>query len=166
MKVFSTEFIDDLVQQATASPRGRQHHNLHADFAETVQRTFIAIEPDSYVRPHRHGLTPRTETMLAVRGLMALLVFDDAGEVTQVVRFGAGQIGEAQGAAVGVETPPGVWHSLLALEPGSAFIEIKAGPFDPDAPREFAGWAPEEGAQEVGVYLAMLRACAKNYDRS
>ena len=98
MKVFSAEFIDDLVQQAVASPRGRQHHNLHADFAETVQRTFIAIEPDSYVRPHRHGLTPRTETMLAVRGLMALLVFDDAGEVTQVVRFGAGQIGDAANA--------------------------------------------------------------------
>ena len=161
MKVFSAEFIDGLVQEAAASPRRRQHHNVHADFAETVQRTFIAIEPGSYVRPHRHGLTPRTETMLAVRGLMALLVFDDAGEVMQVVRFGAGQIGEAQGAAVGVETPPGVWHSLVALEPGSAFIEIKAGPFDPDAPREFAAWAPAEGAPQVEAYLARLRGCAK-----
>lgn len=96
--------------------------------------------------------------MIAVRGLMALVIFDDAGEVVRAVPFGAGRMGEELGVAVGLETPPGVWHSLVALEPRSVFLEIKAGPFDPAQPREFAEWAPAEGSAEVASYLATLHA--------
>jgi cupin fold WbuC family metalloprotein len=86
-KVFSVEYLDDVVLQATIAPRLRQHRNIHTDYAESCQRLFNAIEPDSYIRPHRHGLVPRYETMIAVRGLMMLFVFDDHGRVADIAPF-------------------------------------------------------------------------------
>jgi len=52
---------------------------------------FNAIEPGSYIRPHRHASDPREELLIAVRGLVALVTFDDQGAVTNVLRFGTSQ---------------------------------------------------------------------------
>jgi cupin fold WbuC family metalloprotein len=84
VKVFSIEFLDRLVKQAKDSPRLRQHSNIHLDYADPCQRLFNSIEPDSYIRPHYHGI----ETLFAVQGLMALIVFNNDGAVEQVQRFG------------------------------------------------------------------------------
>ncbi len=43
-----------LLDAAAQSPRRRAFKNLHQDFADAVQRVVIAIQPDSYVPPHRH----------------------------------------------------------------------------------------------------------------
>ncbi|HWU76082.1 MAG TPA: WbuC family cupin fold metalloprotein [Rhodanobacter sp.] len=156
VKVFDAPYLDDLVSQALASPRCRQHRNIHEDYADPCQRTFNAIEPESYLRPHRHGPAQGPETMLAVRGLMALILFADDGRITDVHRFGAGAHAAANGVAAGVETPPGRWHSVVSLEHGSILLEVKAGPFDPTSPRFPAPWAPEEGSVSASQYLAEL----------
>lgn len=154
--VFSAAYLDSLVDEAVASPRLRQHRNIHVDYADPCQRLFNAIEPSSYIRPHRHSRGPGPETMMAVRGLMALFVFDDEGGVTQVQRFGAGLHVGADGVAAGVEVPTGCWHTVVALEPGSVLLEVKAGPFDPAASKEPALWAPEEGGDAAAGYLLVL----------
>jgi hypothetical protein len=41
-----------------------------------------------------------------------------------------------------VQIPIGVWHGFVVLEPNTAVLEIKPGPY---LPNEFADWAPEEG---------------------
>ncbi len=117
MKVFSAAELDALTQQARATPRLRQHRNIHDDYQAACQRLFNAIEPDSYIRPHRHSVDPRDELLMAVRGLMALITFDDAGHVTSVVRFGSEAHGP--GVAAGVEVAPATWHTVVALAPGS-----------------------------------------------
>jgi cupin fold WbuC family metalloprotein len=156
IKVFSASYLDDLVLQAVAAPRRRQHRNIHADYADPCQRVFNAIEPDSYLRPHRHGPAQGAETMLAVRGLFALVVFDDVGNIAQVQRFGAGPHVFNLAIASGTETPPGRWHTVVSLESGSVLLEIKAGPFEPSAPKFSALWAPEEGTSEGEAYLNEL----------
>ena len=154
IKVFSPDYMDDLVFQAKAAPRRRQHRNIHTDYADPCQRLFNAIEPDSYIRPHRHGVVPRAETMIAVRGLMVLVTFDDYGNVVDIVRFGVD--GDGQDVAVGVEILPGCWHTVISQKPGSVLLELKAGPFDPAHPKEMAPWAPEEGSAEAVGYLQGL----------
>jgi cupin fold WbuC family metalloprotein len=156
VQVFSAEYLDSLTEQASASARLRQHRNVHADYADPVQRLFNAIEADSYIRPHRHGIAPRAEMMIAVRGQMALIVFSDDGEVVQTVRFGVERAHRP--VPVGVEIPPGKWHTVLALQPGSVLLEVKAGPFEPAQPKEFAGWAPEEGSAAAKDYHQYLRS--------
>jgi cupin fold WbuC family metalloprotein len=128
IKLFTPDILDALVDEAQASSRRRQNKNIHTDYAEACQRLFNAIEPDSYIRPHRHSLEPRAETMIAVRGLIALVIFDDEGNIIESTRFGACG---GEGHAVGVEVPPGVWHTVVALESGSVLFEVKAGPFNP-----------------------------------
>lgn len=154
MQVFTSQTLDELASNAKANPRLRQHKNIHASYQDPCQRLFNAIEPGSYIRPHKHATAPRDEMLVAVRGLMALLSFNDDGEVTKVVRFGSEKYGAE--CAVGVELTSGTWHTVLALVPACLLLEVKAGPFDPNQPKDLAPWAPEEGSDEVGVYLQYL----------
>lgn len=153
LKVFSSVYLDALAAEAAVSPRRRQHRNIHEEYGDPCQRLFNAIEPESYIRPHRHGAVPRDETMMAVRGVMVLFTFDDEGHVVDMVRFGV--CGD-EDVAAGVEIPAGCWHTVVALEPGSVLLELKAGPFDPEQPKEMAPWAPEDGSAEAGAYLRGL----------
>lgn len=156
INVFDMNYLDELVQQAMQSPRLRQHRNVHTDYADPCQRLFNAMQPGTYLRPHLHGDAQGAETMIGVRGLMALVIFDDGGVIAQVQKFGAGSHANDPAVAAGVETPPGIWHTVLSLEPGSVLIEMKAGPFNPDAPKYPAPWAPDESTTEGKEYLLRL----------
>ncbi len=154
MKFFYAQYLDDLIFQARVSPRLRQHRNVHQSYQEPSQRLFNAIEPRSYIRPHRHAYDPRDELLIAVRGVMAMVIFDDQGAVTNVVRFGTERHGEK--VAVGAEVSSSTWHTVIALEPGCVLLEVKAGPFDPNQPKDLAPWAPEESSDAACAYLGRL----------
>lgn len=156
MKEFTQKFLDDLVAEACASPRRRQHRNVHMSYSDPCQRLFNAVCMDSYIRPHRHQIEPRGEMLLAIQGRFALFLFDDAGGVVRRERFAAGRMGDEL-EAIGVEVMPEEWHTVIALEPASVLFEVKAGPFSPSAAKEFALWAPEEGVAEGKEYLEFLR---------
>ena len=53
--------------------------------------------------------------------------------------------------------PHGMYHTLVALEPGSVFFEAKAGPYVPLTSQEKAPWAPAEGEPRASSYLADLK---------
>ena len=154
MKVFSADFLSELTAQAQCSPRKRQHRNVHESYADPCQRLFNAIEPGSYIRPHRHAGDPRDELLIAVRGSMALMTFDEQGKLNGVVRFGVDP--NVEGLAVGVEVPANTWHTVIAFEPGCVLLEVKAGPFDPNQPKDLAPWAPDEGSPAALPYLNHL----------
>lgn len=49
--------LSDMQQQSEAaatSPRLRAHRNFHPELSDPVQRLAIAMEPGTYIRPHRH----------------------------------------------------------------------------------------------------------------
>jgi cupin fold WbuC family metalloprotein len=144
--------LNSLTAQARANGRLRQHLNFHASYEEPSQRLLNAMEPDSYIRPHRHLSDPKPEAFVSIRGRMALLIFDDAGALERVVCFGPGE------NVVGAEVPPGIWHTVVSLETGSVFYETKPGPFNPISKKDMAPWAPEEGTPEGLAYLRSLVA--------
>lgn len=90
MKIINQLRLDQLICEAAGSERRRKNLNMHDDYADPCQRLFNAMEPGSYIRPHRHCNPPKPECFMAVRGRMALVVFDDEGEVERAVAFGAG----------------------------------------------------------------------------
>jgi cupin fold WbuC family metalloprotein len=156
-KNFSPDFLDGLTIKAAQSFRKRQHENIHRNYEDPCQRLFNAINVDSYIRPHRHSIDPKDECLIAVRGRMALLIFDDDGQVKQVARFGA-QFSEVQSSiSVGVNLSARVWHTVIAEVPGSILFEVKAGPFNSDQAKEYAAWAPEENTPEAAEYLMELK---------
>ena len=151
---FTPAFLADLADRAEASPRRRQHHNVHSDPSDPVQRLFSAVCTDSYIRPHRHSSAAKSELLLAVRGRLALITFDDAGSITSALALGTGP-----GDHAGVELGADEWHTVIALEP-SVLFEAKRGPFQPTDAKDMAPWSPAEGTAEATEYLAGMRARA------
>jgi cupin fold WbuC family metalloprotein len=133
--------------KATAASRLRAHWNGHVELSDPIQRLAIAMEPGTYVRPHRHVNT--FELLLPLRGAFDLIQFDDAGAVSARARLGG------DGLAL-CEQEPGIWHSVIALEPGSVIFEVKHGPYAPIAAGDFAGWSPAEGEAAVAAMLDFL----------
>lgn len=162
MKFFDADYLNGLVNQAGISPRKRQHRNIHSSYEDPCQRLFNAIEPASYIQPHRHAATEKDELLVAVRGLMACITFDDHGAVSFVNFFGSELYGE--NVCAGIEVPPRAWHSVVALVHGSILLEVKAGPFDSVHPKEYAPWAPNEVSLEADSYIAQLQnICSEKY---
>ena len=131
MKALTPAQLNELSRQAQASPRRRANANLHVELGDPIQRLAIAMEPDTYVRPHRH---PHTwELLYPLRGRFLVLHFDDAGTVTQRTVLG-------EDCAV-LENPAGTWHAVLSLDVGGIIFEVKHGPYTPIAEADYAPWS-------------------------
>jgi cupin fold WbuC family metalloprotein len=141
-----------LAAEARGAARLRRNRNFHGDLAEPSHRLLNAIEPGSYIVPHRHRDPARDETIIAVAGRLGVIVFDDAGVIA------AKHVLEPCGEAIGVDLSAGTWHSLVALVPGTVMFEAKAGPYVPPSPEDLAPWAPREGEPGSREYGARLEA--------
>lgn len=162
MQTLSTEFLAELSARAKQSPRLRQHHNLHSSYQDPCQRLLNAIEPGSYIRPHRHKSDPKDEMLIVIRGKMALFTFDEQGLVGDITVLGAENYGAD--LACGAQLQPGDWHTVVALVSDCILLETKAGPFDPASPKDLAPWAPEEGSAAARPYLKELALQARQAD--
>lgn len=131
--------LDAVVAEAQRSPRRRMNRNFHPHDDHPAHRLLNAIEPDSYVRPHRHLDPLKDETILCVKGRLGCILFDDSGAVQETCVLAP------DGERFGVDIAYGQFHSLVALEPGSVMFETKAGPYRALTEAEFASWAPAEG---------------------
>lgn len=152
--------LDALSRQAVAAPRGRKNHNFHAADTDASHRLLNAIEPGSYVAPHRHLDPAKDETMVVLRGVLGVVLFDDEGIITQTAQL------MPDGGAVGVNLPHGGWHSVVGLVPGTVFFESKAGPYAPLTEAERAPWAPAEKAPEAAAFQARLAALFSDVSRA
>jgi cupin fold WbuC family metalloprotein len=145
MKIISWNDLRSLADRGAESRRRRANLNLHPELSDPVQRFFNAVQPGSYVRPHRHG-SGRWETFVALAGAGAMLTFDDDGAVLDRADL------SPAGPHAAAEVPAGVWHTIVALEPGTAFLEIKPGPYVPLEDKDFAFWSPPEGAEAASAF--------------
>lgn len=158
--LIDTVLLDEVGAEARAAPRGRKNRNFHPRDDYPGHRLLNAIEPGSYIAPHRHLDPAKDETMVVLRGALGLVVFDDAGHVVRTEKVGtpgALPSGRAGGTVLGIDIPHGTWHTVFALEPGTVFLEAKSGPYLALTDAERAPWAPAENAAEAPAYLAGLR---------
>lgn len=143
--------LDALTAEARASQRGRKNRNLHA-MEDAVHRLLNATEPRTYVQPHRHLDPPRNETLTVLRGRGAVVWFDDLGALTGTAVLGPGSPVSA------LDLPAGCWHTLVALESGTVWLEAKEGPYVAPSAADRANWAPTEGDRDAAAWLERLRA--------
>lgn len=130
--------LTDLSERARGTPRLRLNRNLH-EMDDPVHRLLNALEPGTYIAPHRHLSPPKSETIVVVAGALGLVLFDDSGSVRDAVRLVAG------GERFGADLPPSAWHTLVALEPGTVFFETKSGPYARPRPEDLLPGFPAEG---------------------
>ncbi|MBU6493962.1 MAG: WbuC family cupin fold metalloprotein [Burkholderiales bacterium] len=150
MKTLPPDQLDVLTDAARRSPRLRMNHNLHAELSDPIQRLAIAMEPGTYIRPHRHRHT--WELLLPLRGRFAVLEFDEQGAVAGRTTLGAG-------AAV-VETPPDTLHTVVSLDDGGVIFEVKHGPYRPFVDADYAPWSAEADTPQAEAFMAWCRTAA------
>lgn len=147
MKQIDKTLLDSLTETAKGSNRHRAHFNLHPELHDPVQRLCIAMEPETYVRPHRHSDPETWEVLMILRGSLALNFFDDSGKLVDR------KILSAKGPLAAIEFPQSTWHAPASLEPGTVVFEVKQGPYKPIADVNMASWAPAEGETSTGKFL-------------
>lgn len=152
MKIIDKQLLDKTSEQAKQSPRLRMNYNFHERLDDPVNRLLNAMEPDTYIRPHRHLNPEKDEIFLLLRGKAVVFIFDDQGNITEKVLL------DPLASSYGAEIKPGIWHCLLVLEPDTVVYEVKPGPFAPLHPENMASWSPEpddkKGVKEYMTYLA------------
>ncbi len=146
------KLLDEVCAEAAASPRRRKNRNFHPRDDHPGHRLLNALMADTYIPPHRHLDANKDETYVVLRGLLGLVLFDDEGRIVRLVKVGA------RGTAIGVDVAHGAWHTAIALEDNTVFLEAKAGPYLPLTSEEKATWAPAEGDDSAAGYLAKLKA--------
>lgn len=146
MITIDDRFIEQTTQKAKASPRLRMNHNFH-NLEDPVNRMLNAMEPGTYIQPHKHENPDSFEVFLCIRGRFLVVIFDDAGNMTDHT------ILDAREGKFGVEIPAKTYHSLASLETGSVAYEIKEGPYKPATAKNFASWAPAEKDPGTDTYL-------------
>ncbi len=145
--LINKDLLDEVVGKAQKSPRKRMNHNFHNSFSDPINRMLNAMEPGTYCRPHKHENPDKREVFIVLKGKLALVIFDDEGTITRVVKL------IPKEGFYGVEIPAKTWHTVVSLEQGSIAYELKDGPYDANDDKHFASWAPEEGTVEAEAYL-------------
>lgn len=151
MKLITTELLNEVSSQAVNSPRLRMNYNFHEELDAPIQRMLNALEPGTYLPPHRHLNPDKDEMYLILRGRLITFFFNDEGEVIDSVEL------SLLNGRLGIEIPAGVWHSMAVLEKGTVIYEIKQGPYAPISEDNVASWAPATSdSQSIEAFLKKL----------
>ena len=118
--------LDQLTEQAKASPRLRMNCDLRNTPQDNSQRMLNAIEPGSELPIHRHPKS--SETVVCLRGRIVEKFYDEQGVCTESIEL------SPNGSVVAVNIPIGQWHSVEILESGTVILETKDGAYEPLGP--------------------------------
>lgn len=141
-KIFDTNFLDGLLQQAKESPRLRQNYDLRNSSEDTSQRMLNALQPGTQVPIHRHETT--AETVVCLCGKLEEIIYEevieyikdndaksfDGGDMMRKVSYretGRYLLSPTEGNH-GMQIPPNTWHSINVIEPAIIF-EAKDGKY-------------------------------------
>ncbi len=126
MKITQT-LLDNLSEQAKASPRLRMNYDLRNSEQDQSQRMLNAIEPGSKLPIHRHQNS--SETVVCLRGRLVWEYYDELERIcTERIEL------SPNGQVVALNVPCGQWHTVKAIESGSVILECKDGPYEPQSP--------------------------------
>ena len=119
--IIDTILLDNVSEQAKASPRLRMNYNFHQSLDEKCHRFLNAVEPGTKVEIHLHPT--KDETFVILRGKVRVTTHRDDGSIIKDVVLCPEE------GRYGVNIPKGVWHTIEAMEPHSVIFECKEGPF-------------------------------------
>ena len=116
--------LDNLTEQAKASPRLRMNLDLRNSAEDQSQRMLNAIEPGSPLPIHRHQKS--SETVVCLRGRLVVEYYDELERIcTERIEL------SPNGPVVALNIPAGQWHTVQALESGTVILEMKNGKYEP-----------------------------------
>ena len=148
--LITTEHIHSCVEASKKSPRKRIILPLHKSNDSNLHRMLNAMQPGSYIQPHRHMFPPKAESIIVLQGAIYVFIFTADGEISEVHTVAAG------GLNLGIDSEPGVFHTFAAIQEDTVLFEVKPGPYNQADDKDFAPWAPAEGDHGAEEYLQQL----------
>ena len=126
--LINDEMLNELQQEALASPRLRIHRDMRNSSEDTSQRMLNALEIGTILPIHRNPMS--SETLVLLRGKIDVMFYNDRGEEIQRYRL------DSNIGTYAVNIPIGQWHNLEVLESGTAIFEAKDGKYEPLGPED------------------------------
>ena len=109
------------------------------------------FQPGTYIQPHIHPHPGQIETVHVLSGAVGFILFDADGQIYETQQLLAGGLGL-------IDIEPGTWHGMVCLQPNTAVLEIKKGPYEMVTDKTFADWAPAEGDANAVSYLEAMES--------
>jgi cupin fold WbuC family metalloprotein len=129
--------IDHFKQLSSANSRKRVRLCAHDHPDNCLHEMLIVHERCAYVRPHKHP--SKSESMHIIEGLVDVVIFDDGGQIREIIRMGD----YASGMIFYYRMAVPAFHTLIIRSDILVFHETTNGPFVL-GDTVFASWAPDE----------------------
>ena len=144
--------INKLINLAKKNPRNRVRYCSHSSSQDTLHEMFIVHPKDAYVRPHKH--IDKIESMLVISGEVDYIMFDDNGNIDNVVKMGDFESTKPFYKTIRKDK----FHTLMIKSEWLVFLEVTQGPFIKED-TIFAEWSPrEDESNQVKKFLEKIIA--------
>lgn len=150
MKTITKLTLDNLSNKAKSSERGRINLNYHDELSDRLQRLLNAMEPGTYVQPHKHENPDKRELFIILRGKALVITFKEDGVIDEHILL------NSSSEDYGVEILARTWHTVIVLQNNTVLFEVKDGPYEQVSDKNFATWAPKEGEADCITYNNLL----------
>ena len=137
LSTISRSDITDLKSKAQTNKRERIRLCTHRSTEEFLHEMFIVHSSSTYVRPHKH--LHKAVSHHIIEGSVDFVVFDDEGEIIQVVDMGDYSSGRRFYHRISEPH----FYALIIKSDTAVFHETITGPFHRDD-TEFGPWSPDE----------------------
>ena len=153
MKI-TQSLLNNLTDQAKASPRLRMNYDLRNSAEDQSQRMLNAIEPGSPLPIHRHQKS--SETVVCLRGRLVEEFYDELERMcTEAIEL------SPNGPVVALNIPIGQWHTVKALESGTVILEMKDGPYEPLGPEDILDGVEPDLSSRIKQFMEEeARSCS------
>jgi len=129
--------IEFLINEASKNTRQRVRLCAHPSTHDSLHEMLIVHARDTYVRPHKHP--NKSESVHVVEGLVDIVIFDDIGDITKIIKMGD----YTSGHNFYYRLSQPSFHTLIIKSDYLIFHETTNGPFN-RSDTVFAQWSPEE----------------------
>ena len=146
-----------LEEAATRSPRCRARVCAHEHPEDALHEMFVVLTRDGYLIPEKHVV--KVESYHIVKGEADVVIFDDDGDITDVVQLGDYDSGRCFYFRARCSN---FYHSLLIRSDFLLYHESATGPFR-KSDTVVAPWAPAEA--DIPGRTAYLAELERRVDR-
>jgi cupin fold WbuC family metalloprotein len=155
--------LDDMTslkERSSSNRRKRIRICAHRNVTDPLHEMLIVHEKNTYIRPHKH--LNKTESVHLIEGLADFVVFDDEGNIKDVLQLG--EYGSTRGFFCRMSEP--LYHTLLIHSEFLIFHETTNGPFN-RSDTLFAPWSPDETDKPARTaFLRQLQSESQSFLKS
>jgi cupin fold WbuC family metalloprotein len=147
--------IQELKKLSLLNKRKRIRLCAHKSPDKNLHDMLIVLARDSYIRPHKH--VSKEESITIIKGEADLILFEDDGLISQVVKMGDFYSGKD--FFYRVSKP--IYHMLIIRSDFLILHESTEGPFNREE-TVFPEWSPDEKSVNLSDFIDSIENNASN----